>query len=111
MFGASSQIVYFYVNFTLLSREVGFHFLFEKVSRFHISYIVWDITPDFALTYEKLFFEISNRGWGICRSFILRVSYFEILVLLVIFPLRFSGHISLRILCTRTQTLTMIAKN
>ena len=70
MFGASSWIVYFCINFTLLAQVVGFHFLLEKLSRFHISYIVWGYHSS-------------------CRLSTLRVSHFEILVLLVNFLLRF----------------------
>ena len=45
----------------------------------------------FAPTYDKFFSEISNPGSGICRSFVRRVSYFEILDLLVNFPLKMFG--------------------
>ena len=69
---------YFCVDFDLLIQEVCFHFVLKKAGRFHISYVVWDIIPDLAPTYEKLFFESSSRSLGIWRSFVLRVSYFEI---------------------------------
>ena len=36
-------ISYFCVEFSLLAQEVVFNFVRNKVGRFHISYIVWDI--------------------------------------------------------------------
>ena len=71
-------ISYFCVDFTLLAQEIGFHFVHKKVSRFHIFYVIWDIIPDLCTDVGKLSFERSSHNLGIWRSFILRVSYFEI---------------------------------
>ena len=43
-------------NFFLLAQEVGFHFLFEKVLSFQISYIIWDIIPDLCSDVRNTFF-------------------------------------------------------
>ena len=58
--------------------EVGFHFVLEEVSRFHISNNACDIIPDLSTDVRKAFFESFNRSFGTWRSFLLRVSYFEI---------------------------------
>ena len=39
----------------LLAQEVGFHFLLEEVSRFHISNVVWDFIPDLSIDVRKTF--------------------------------------------------------
>ena len=50
--------VLFLYWFRSLAHEVGFHFVLEQVSRFYVYNDVWDITPDLAPTYEKLFVRI-----------------------------------------------------
>ena len=37
-----------------LAQEVGFHFVFEKVSRFQISSGFWDIIPDLCTEVRKI---------------------------------------------------------
>ena len=44
------------INFTSLAQKVAFHLLFEKVGRFHVSNIVWDIVPNFCTDREKSLF-------------------------------------------------------
>ena len=69
----------YYVSVLIpFAQEAGFHFVLEEMSRFHISDGVWDIIPDLSSDVGKLLFESSNRGFGIWKSCILRVSYFEI---------------------------------
>ena len=48
-------IYYFCVDFTLLAQEIGFHSVLKKFSRFHISYVIWDIIPDFCTDVGKTF--------------------------------------------------------
>ena len=71
-------ISYFSVDFSLLAQEASFHFVRIKVSRFYISYVVWDIIPEFYTNVRKTSFESSSRSIGIWRSLFLPVSYFEI---------------------------------
>ena len=73
--------------FHLLAQEMGFLFVLQEASRFHISNGIWNIIADHSTDVQKAFFEGSNRGFGIWRSFIRQVSYF-------------SGHLYLRILFT-----------
>ena len=48
-------ISYFCIDFTLLAKEIGFHFALKKVSRFHISYVTWGIIPDLFTDVGKNF--------------------------------------------------------
>ena len=43
-------------SFTSLAQEVGFHLYFEKVGRFHISNIIWDITPNLCTDVREILF-------------------------------------------------------
>ena len=49
--------VLFLYWFQSLEQEVGFHFLLEEVSRFHISNGVWDIIPDLNTDVQSTFSE------------------------------------------------------
>ena len=48
-------ISYFCNDFPLLAQEIGFHFVLKKVSRFHISYVIWDFILDLCTDVRKTF--------------------------------------------------------
>ena len=58
--------------FHLLALEMGFLFVLQEASGFHISNGIWNIIADHSTDVQKAFFEGSNRGSGIWRSFILQ---------------------------------------
>ena len=51
------------INFTSLAQKVTFHFLLEKAGRFHVSYIVWDIIPNFCTDIGKSLFWDFQSGY------------------------------------------------
>ena len=49
--------------FISLAKDVGFHFVLEKESRFIISNGFWDIIPDFCTDVRETFLRIPNVVW------------------------------------------------
>ena len=66
----------FRVDFSLFAQEEGFHFVLKRVSRFQISYVAWDIIPDFCTVVRKTLFESFSIS-----SLVTRFCYKNIIIL------------------------------
>ena len=88
--------------FRSLAQEAGFHFVLEKVNRFHISNGVWGIIPDPCIDVRKPFLRVLAVVLVSGDHLLYEFRIFEISVLLLNFALRFSGHFFLRISCQTT---------